>query len=169
MASLFYASDYFEKLYQLAVKLIESGKAYVDSLSEEDIREYRGDFYKKGKPSPYRERPVAESLDLFARMRAGEFKEGAHVLRAKIDIETQNMNMRDPVLYRIRYATHHRTGKTWCIYPMYDYAHPLSDAVEEITHSICTLEFESTGRCTTGASARPACSRRSRSSSRAWA
>src|SRR6187551_1938643 len=142
-SNLFYASDYFEKLYQLAVKLIEKGKAYVDSLSEEEIREYRGDFYKKGKPSPYRERPVAESLDLFARMRAGEFKEGAHVLRAKIDLETQNMNMRDPVLYRIRYASHHRTGKTWCIYPMYDYAHPLSDAVEEITHSICTLEFES--------------------------
>jgi glutaminyl-tRNA synthetase len=142
-SSLFYASDYFEKLYQLAVKLIETGKAYVDSLSEEEIREYRGDFYKKGKPSPYRERPVAESLDLFARMRAGEFKEGAHVLRAKIDLETQNMNMRDPVLYRIRYASHHRTGKTWCIYPMYDYAHPLSDGIEEITHSICTLEFES--------------------------
>jgi glutaminyl-tRNA synthetase len=142
-SNLFYASDYFEKLYQLAVKLIEKGKAYVDSLSEEDIREYRGDFYKKGKASPYRERPVAESLELFARMRAGEFKEGAHVLRAKIDLETQNMNMRDPVLYRIRYASHHRTGKTWCIYPMYDYAHPLSDAVEEITHSICTLEFES--------------------------
>ncbi len=142
-SNLFYASDYFEKLYQLAVKLIEKGKAYVDSLSEEEIREYRGDFYKKGKPSPYRERPVAESLDLFARMRAGEFKEGAHVLRAKGDLETQNMNMRDPVLYRIRYASHHRTGKTWCIYPMYDYAHPLSDAVEEITHSICTLEFES--------------------------
>ena len=142
-SNLFYASDYFEKLYQLAVKLIEKGKAYVDSLSEEEIREYRGDFYKKGKPSPYRDRPVAESLDLFARMRAGEFKEGAHVLRAKIDLETQNMNMRDPVLYRIRYASHHRTGKTWCIYPMYDYAHPLSDAIEEITHSICTLEFES--------------------------
>jgi glutaminyl-tRNA synthetase len=142
-SNLFYASDYFEKLYQLAVKLIEKGKAYVDSLSEEQIREYRGDFYKKGKPSPYRDRPVAESLDLFARMRAGEFKEGAHVLRAKIDLETQNMNMRDPVLYRIRYAAHHRTGKAWCIYPMYDYAHPLSDAVEEITHSICTLEFES--------------------------
>jgi glutaminyl-tRNA synthetase len=141
-SALYYASDYFEKTYQLAVKLIEKGKAYVDSLSEEQIREYRGDFYRKGKPSPYRDRPVAESVDLFKRMRAGEFPEGAHVLRAKIDLETQNMNMRDPVLYRIRYAPHHRTGKAWCIYPMYDYAHPLSDAIEEITHSICTLEFE---------------------------
>jgi len=142
-SSMFYASDYFEKLYQLAIKLIEKNCAYVDSLSEEQIREYRGDFYKKGKPSPYRDRPIAESLDLFKRMRAGEFPEGAHVLRGKIDLETQNMNMRDPVLYRIRYAPHHRTGNKWCIYPMYDYAHPLSDAIEEITHSICTLEFES--------------------------
>jgi glutaminyl-tRNA synthetase len=142
-SALYYASDYFEQLYQLAQKLIEKNQAYVDSLSEEEIREYRGDFYKKGKPSPYRDRPTAESLDLFRRMRAGEFPEGAHVLRAKIDLETQNMNMRDPVLYRIRYAPHHRTGKTWCIYPMYDYAHPLSDAIERITHSICTLEFES--------------------------
>jgi glutaminyl-tRNA synthetase len=142
-SAMFYASDYFEKLYELAVKLIEKNRAYVDSLSEDEIREYRGDFYKKGKPSPYRDRPIAESLDLFKRMRAGEFPEGAHVLRAKIDLETQNMNMRDPVLYRIRYAAHHRTGKTWCIYPMYDYAHPLSDAIEKITHSICTLEFES--------------------------
>jgi len=142
-SSMFYASDYFEKLYQLAIKLIEKDRAYVDSLSEEQIREYRGDFYKKGKPSPYRDRPIAESLDLFKRMRAGEFPEGAHVLRGKIDLETQNMNMRDPVLYRIRYAPHHRTGNKWCIYPMYDYAHPLSDAIEEITHSICTLEFES--------------------------
>ena len=142
-SSMFYASDYFEKLYELAIKLIEKGSAYVDSLNEEQIREYRGDFYKKGKPSPYRDRPVAQSLDIFKRMRAGEFPEGAHVLRAKGDLETQNMNMRDPVLYRIRYAPHHRTGNKWCIYPMYDYAHPLSDAIEEITHSICTLEFES--------------------------
>ena len=142
-SKLFYASDYFEKLYQLAVKLIEKDRAYVDSLSEDEIREYRGDFYKKGKPSPYRNRPIAESLDLFKRMRAGEFPEGAHVLRGKIDLETQNMNMRDPVLYRIRYAPHHRTGNAWCIYPMYDYAHPLEDAFEGITHSICTLEFES--------------------------
>ncbi|HXT99755.1 MAG TPA: glutamine--tRNA ligase/YqeY domain fusion protein [Polyangia bacterium] len=142
-SGMFYASDYFEKLYELAIKLIEKGSAYVDSLSEEEIREYRGDFYKKGKPSPYRNRPVAENLDLFKRMRAGEFPEGAHVLRGKGDLETQNMNMRDPLLYRIRYAPHHRTGNKWCIYPMYDYAHPLSDAIEEITHSICTLEFES--------------------------
>jgi glutaminyl-tRNA synthetase len=139
----YYASDYFEALYELAVKLIEKGKAYVDSLTEEEIREYRGDFYKKGKPSPYRTRPVAENLELFRRMRGGEFSEGAHVLRAIIDLETQNMNMRDPVLYRIRYAPHHRTGTKWCIYPMYDYAHPLSDAIERITHSICTVEFES--------------------------
>ncbi len=139
---MFYASDYFEKLYELAIKLIEKGSAYVDSLNEEQIREYRGDFYKQGKPSPYRDRPVAENLDLFKRMRAGEFPEGAHVLRAKIDIATPNMNMRDPLLYRIRYAPHHRTGNKWCIYPMYDYAHWLSDAIEEITHSICTLEFE---------------------------
>jgi glutaminyl-tRNA synthetase len=142
-SSLHYASDYFERLYQLAIKLIEKGRAYVDSLSEEEIRDYRGDFYKKGRPSPYRDRSIAESLDLFQRMRAGEFAEGAHVLRAKIDLETQNMNLRDPLLYRIRYTPHHRTGKSWCIYPMYDYAHPLSDALEEITHSICTLEFES--------------------------
>jgi glutaminyl-tRNA synthetase len=141
-SGMYYASDYFEELYRLAEKLIEKGKAYVDSLSEDQIREYRGDYYKKGRPSPYRDRPVAESLDLFRRMRAGEFPEGAHVLRGKIDLETQNMNMRDPVLYRIRYAAHHRTGKDWCIYPMYDYAHPLSDAIEKITHSICTVEFE---------------------------
>jgi glutaminyl-tRNA synthetase len=141
--NLYYASDYFERLYEVAVKLIGKGRAYVDSLSEDQIREYRGDFYKKGRPSPYRDRSVAENLDLFRRMRAGEFPEGAHVLRAKIDLETQNMNLRDPLLYRIRYAPHHRTGKAWCIYPMYDYAHPLSDAMERITHSICTLEFES--------------------------
>ncbi len=139
---LYYASDYFEQCFELAVKLIEKGKAYVDSLTEEEIREYRGNFYKKGKPSPYRDRPIALSLDLFRRMRAGEFPEGAHVLRAKIDLDSQNMNLRDPVLYRIRYAPHHRTGKKWCIYPMYDYAHPLSDAIEKITHSICTVEFE---------------------------
>ena len=142
-SQLFYASDYFEQLYELAVKLIKKGKAYVDSLNEEEIREYRGDFYKKGKPSPFRSRSVAENLDLFARMRGGEFPEGKHVLRAIIDLETQNMNLRDPVLYRVRYVPHHRTGTKWCIYPMYDFAHPLSDAVEAITHSICTLEFES--------------------------
>src|SRR3954468_17716997 len=141
--NLYYASDYFEQLYQYAEKLIQKGVAYVDSLDAEQIREYRGDYYKKGKPSPYRDRPVAENLELFRGMRAGKFKEGEHVLRAKIDLETQNMNLRDPILYRIRYAHHHRTGDKWCIYPLYDYAHPLSDAIEKITHSICTLEFES--------------------------
>ncbi len=141
-SALYYASDYFEQLYQFAEKLIQKGIAYVDSLDEEQIRDYRGNYYVKGKPSPFRDRTVAENLDLFRRMRAGEFKEGAHVLRAKIDLNSQNMNMRDPLLYRIRYAPHHRTGTKWCIYPMYDYAHPLSDAIEQITHSICTLEFE---------------------------
>jgi len=140
--SLHYASDYFEELYRIAERLIEKDKAYVDSLTEEEIREYRGNYYKKGVESPHRNRPVAESLDLFRRMRKGEFKDGAHVLRAKIDLQSQNMNLRDPVLYRIRHAHHHRTGDKWCIYPMYDYAHPLSDAIEKITHSICTLEFE---------------------------
>lgn len=138
----YYASDYFEQLYQFAEYLIKKGKAYVDSLTEEEIREYRGDFYHKGKPSPYRDRSVEENLDLFRRMRAGEFPDGAHVLRAKIDLSSQNMNMRDPILYRIKHATHHRTKDKWCIYPMYDFAHPLSDAIERITHSICTLEFE---------------------------
>jgi len=140
--NLHYASDYFEQLYQYAETLIQKGVAYVDSLNEEEIREYRGDYYKKGKESPYRNRSVAENLDLFRRMRAGAFKEGEHVLRAKIDLNSQNMNLRDPLLYRIRYAKHHRTGDKWCIYPLYDYAHPLSDAIEKITHSICTLEFE---------------------------
>ena len=139
----FFASDYFEQLYDFAVTLIKKGLAYVDSLTDEEIREYRGNYYKKGRPSPYRDRSVDENLDLFARMRAGEFKDGAHVLRAKIDLNSQNMNLRDPILYRIRHAHHHRTGDKWCIYPMYDYAHPLSDAIEHITHSICTLEFES--------------------------
>ncbi|MDB4967132.1 MAG: glutaminyl-tRNA synthetase [Myxococcales bacterium] len=142
-SSLHFASDYFEELYQLAEKLIQKGDAYVDSLDAEQIREYRGDYYKKGKASPYRDRSVAENLELFRGMRAGKFKEGEHVLRAKIDLETQNMNLRDPILYRIRYAHHHRTGDKWCIYPLYDFAHPLSDASEKITHSICTLEFES--------------------------
>ncbi len=139
---LYYASDYFAELYRLAEKLIEKGKAYVDSLTEAEIREHRGNYYNKGVDSPYRNRPIQESLDLFRRMRAGEFPEGAHVLRAKIDLQSQNMNLRDPILYRIRYSPHHRTGKSWCIYPLYDYAHPLSDAIEKITHSICTLEFE---------------------------
>jgi len=138
----YYASDYFEKLYEYAETLIKKGVAYVDSLNEEEIREYRGNYYKKGTESPYRNRSVEENLELFRRMRKGEFKEGEHVLRAKIDLNSQNMNLRDPLLYRIRYAKHHRTGDKWCIYPLYDYAHPLSDAIEQITHSICTLEFE---------------------------
>jgi glutaminyl-tRNA synthetase len=142
-ANLHFASDYFEELYQIAEKLIQKGVAYVDSLDEEQIREYRGNYYVKGRESPYRNRSVEENLELFRGMRAGKFKEGEHVLRAKIDLLSQNMNLRDPLLYRIRFAHHHRTGDKWCIYPLYDYAHPLSDAIEKITHSICTLEFES--------------------------
>jgi glutaminyl-tRNA synthetase len=137
-----YASDYFETLYGYAVHLIMAGKAYVDSLSAEEIREYRGTLTEPGRESPYRDRPIEESRDLFARMRAGEFADGAHVLRAKIDMASPNITMRDPVLYRIRRAHHHRTGDAWCIYPMYDFAHPPSDAIEKITHSLCTLEFE---------------------------
>ncbi|MFC2061292.1 glutamine--tRNA ligase/YqeY domain fusion protein [Elusimicrobiota bacterium] len=139
---LYYASDYFEKLYQYALQLIEDGKAYVDSLTADQIREYRGTLTRPGKNSPYRDRPVDENRDLFERMRAGEFEEGAHVLRAKINMALPNLNMRDPALYRIRYEEHHRTGSKWCIYPMYDFAHCLSDSIEGITHSICTLEFE---------------------------
>jgi len=138
----YYASDYFEQLYQCAETLIRDGKAYVDSLTADEIREHRGTLTEPGRESPYRSRPAEESLDLFRRMRAGEFPDGAHVLRAKIDMASPNLNMRDPVLYRIRRAHHHRTGDAWCIYPMYDYAHPISDAIERITHSICTLEFE---------------------------
>jgi len=137
-----HASDYFEQLYEWAEYLITHGKAYVDSLSAEEIREYRGTLTEPGKDSPYRNRPNDENLDLFRRMRAGEFPDGAHVLRAKIDMGSPNFNMRDPVLYRIRHESHHRTGDTWCIYPMYDYAHPPSDAIEHVTHSICTLEYE---------------------------
>jgi glutaminyl-tRNA synthetase len=137
-----YASDYFERLYQFAVALIKQGHAYVDSLSADKIREYRGTLTEPGRNSPYHDRTVEENLDLFTRMRAGEFPDGAHVLRAKIDMASPNLNMRDPTLYRIRHASHHRTGDAWCIYPMYDFAHPLSDAIERITHSICTLEFE---------------------------
>jgi glutaminyl-tRNA synthetase len=140
--NLFYASDYFEQLYAFAERLIHDDKAYVDSLSADEMRTYRGTLTEPGRPSPYRGRPPAESLDLFRRMRAGEFPDGAYVLRARIDMASPNLNMRDPVLYRIRRATHHRTGDAWCIYPMYDFAHPLSDAIEGITHSICTLEFE---------------------------
>lgn len=139
---LFYASDYFEQLYEHAVELIKAGKAYVCDLSPDEIREYRGTLTEPGKESPYRNRSVEENLDLFRRMRAGEFPDGSRVLRAKIDMASPNLNMRDPVLYRILRATHHRTGDKWCIYPMYDFAHPLSDALEGITHSICTLEFE---------------------------
>jgi glutaminyl-tRNA synthetase len=137
-----YASDYFETLYEYAVHLIRAGLAYVDSLTADEMRRYRGTLTEPGTDSPYRPRPVEESLDLFARMRAGEFPDGAHVLRAKIDMASPNITMRDPVLYRIRRAHHHRTGDAWCIYPMYDFAHPPSDALERITHSLCTLEFE---------------------------
>jgi len=140
--SMFYASDYFELLYQYAEELIRQGKAYIDSLSADDIREYRGTLTEPGRNSPYRERTVDENLDLFRRMRAGEFPDGAHVLRATIDMASPNINMRDPKLYRIRHASHHRTGDAWPIYPTYDYAHPISDAIEGITHSLCTLEFE---------------------------
>lgn len=139
---LYYASDYFEELYQFAVELIKAGKAYVCDLSPEEIREYRGTLTEPGKESPYRNRSVEENLDLFERMRKGEFPDGSRVLRAKIDMASPNLNMRDPVLYRIQRSHHHRTGDKWCIYPMYDFAHPLSDSLEGITHSICTLEFE---------------------------
>jgi glutaminyl-tRNA synthetase len=138
----FFASDYFERMYECAVQLIRDGKAYVDSQTLEQIRESRGNFYKPGVDSPDRERPIEESLDLFARMRAGEFAEGTYVLRAKIDMQHGNLNMRDPPLYRILKKHHHRTGDAWCIYPMYDYAHPLEDAFEDITHSLCSLEFQ---------------------------
>lgn len=140
--NLFYASDYFNLLHDYAVELIKMGKAYVCELSGEQIREYRGTLTEPGKESPYRDRSVEENLDLFARMRDGEFSDGSHVLRAKIDMSSPNIKMRDPVLYRIMRHPHHRTGDTWCIYPMYDFTHCLSDAIEEITHSLCTLEFE---------------------------
>jgi glutaminyl-tRNA synthetase len=139
---LFFASDYFERLYEYAVSLIRKDLAYVDSLSADDMRHYRGTLTEPGKASPFRARSVDENLDLFRRMRAGEFPDGAHVLRAKIDMASPNINLRDPVLYRIRHVTHYRTGASWCIYPAYDFAHPLSDAMEGVTHSLCTLEFE---------------------------
>jgi len=139
---LFFASDYFEQLYEYAVQLIEKGKAYVCDLSADEIREYRGTLTRPGKDSPYRGRSIEENLDLFRRMRAGEFEDGSRVLRAKIDMASPNINMRDPVIYRIRRATHHRTGDEWCIYPMYDFAHCLSDSIEGITHSLCSLEYE---------------------------
>ena len=137
-----YASDYFDRLYAYAEKLIMDGKAYVDELSAEEIREYRGTLTRPGTPSPWRERPASESLDLFRRMKAGEFPDGKLVLRAKIDMASPNVIMRDPTLYRIRHADHHRTGDKWCIYPMYDFTHCISDSIEGITHSICTLEFD---------------------------
>ena len=137
----FYASNYFDKLYEYAEQLIKMGKAYVDDLTADEIREYRGTLTQPGRESPYRNRSVEENLDLFRRMRAGEFADGTHVLRAKIDMASPNLVMRDPTLYRIRHATHHRTGDKWCIYPMYDFTHPLSDSIEGITHSLCTLEF----------------------------
>jgi glutaminyl-tRNA synthetase len=139
---MYYASDYFEQMYAFAEQLIRDGRAYVDSLTADEIRDYRGTLTEPGRNSPHRSRPPAENLDLFRRMRAGEFADGAHVLRAAIDMASPNINMRDPTLYRIRHASHHRTGDTWCIYPTYDYAHPISDAIEGITHSLCTLEFE---------------------------
>ncbi|MGB7480780.1 MAG: glutamine--tRNA ligase/YqeY domain fusion protein [Burkholderiaceae bacterium] len=139
---LYYASDYFGQLYAMAEYLISAGHAYVDSQSAAEMAANRGSFNEPGKNSPYRDRPAAESLDLFRRMKAGEFADGTHVLRAKIDMASPNMNMRDPAIYRIRHAHHHRTGDDWCVYPMYDYAHPIEDAIEYITHSVCTLEFQ---------------------------
>ena len=140
---IFYGSDYFDKCYEYAEKLITEGKAYVDDLTREEMREYRGsDAGKPSRPSPWRDRSPEENLDLFRRMRAGEFKEGEKTLRAKIDLASPNMNMRDPAIYRIKYAEHHRQGNKWCIYPMYDFAHPIEDAMEHITHSLCSLEFE---------------------------
>jgi glutaminyl-tRNA synthetase len=139
---LYFASDYFDRMYAYAEHMIRQGKAYVDSLSEAEIREYRGTVMEPGRPSPYRDRPVEENLDLFHRMRDGQFPDGAHVLRARIDMASKNMLLRDPVLYRIRHASHYRTGDQWCVYPLYDYAHPIEDAIECVTHSFCTLEFE---------------------------
>ena len=138
----YYASDYFEPIYEMALTLIKQGKAYVDELSPEEMREYRGTLTEPGKNSPWRERSIEENLDLFTRMRAGEFPDGSKTLRAKIDMASPNLNMRDPVMYRILHATHHRTGDKWCIYPMYDFAHGQSDSIEDITHSMCSLEYE---------------------------
>ena len=142
----YYASDYFEQFYEYAVKLIKQGDAYVDSLDEEEIRDYRGSVDEPGTPSPYRDRSVEENLELFRKMRAGEFEDGAHVLRAKIDMTSPHMIMRDPLLFRIKHAHHYRQGDDWCLYPMYDYAHPLEDAIEDVTHSLCTLEFDNNRR-----------------------
>ncbi|MEG2775519.1 MAG: glutamine--tRNA ligase, partial [Acetivibrio sp.] len=139
---LFFASDYFDQMFEAAVQLIKKGKAFVCDLSPEKIREYRGTLTEPGKNSPYRERSVEENLDLFERMKKGEFEDGSKVLRAKIDMNSPNINMRDPIIYRVSRMTHHNTGDTWCVYPMYDFAHPIEDAIEGISHSICTLEFE---------------------------
>ena len=139
---LYFASDYFEKMYEYAIKLIKKGKAYVCDLSPEEIREYRGTLTEPGKNSPYRDRSVEENLELFENMKNGKYQDGEKVLRARIDMASPNINMRDPIIYRVAHMTHHRTGDTWCIYPMYDFAHPIEDAIEGVTHSICTLEFE---------------------------
>ncbi len=139
---LYYASDYFEQMYQYAVQLVKKGKAFVCDLTADEMREYRGTLTEPGKNSPYRDRPIEENLDLFERMRAGEFPDGTRTLRAKIDMASPNMNMRDPIIYRIVHESHHNTGDEWCIYPMYDFAHGIEDSIERITHSICTLEFE---------------------------
>ena len=139
---VFYGSDYFGKCYEYAIELIRAGKAYVDDLSQDEVRQYRGTLTEPGKNSPYRSRSVEENLDLFHRMEQGEFADGSRTLRAKIDMASPNINMRDPVIYRILHAEHHRQGKRWCIYPMYDFAHPIQDALEGITHSLCSIEFE---------------------------
>ena len=141
-ANVYYASDYFDFLYECALKLIDKGLAYVDEASADEIREMRGTLTEPGTESPYRSRPIEETKELFRRMTDGEFPDGAMVLRAKIDMSSSNLNMRDPIIYRIMKATHHRTGDKWCVYPMYDFAHPLSDAKEGVTHSLCSLEFE---------------------------
>ena len=139
---LFFASNYFNQMYEAAVKLIKKGKAYVCDLTPEEIREYRGTLTEPGKNSPYRDRSVEENLELFENMKNGMYKDGEKVLRAKIDMSSPNINMRDPIIYRVAHMTHHNTGDKWCIYPMYDFAHPIEDAIEHVTHSICTLEFE---------------------------
>ncbi|MEG1305241.1 MAG: glutamate--tRNA ligase family protein, partial [Oscillospiraceae bacterium] len=139
---IFYGSDYFDACYEYAIKLIKDKKAYVCSLSADEMRDYRGTLTEPGKNSPYRDRSVEENLDLFNRMKNGEFPNGAHTLRAKIDMASPNMNMRDPAIYRILHTPHHRQGDKWCIYPLYDYAHPIQDALEGITHSLCSIEFE---------------------------
>ena len=151
---LYFASDYFDVMYECALKLIRKGKAYVCDLTPDEIREYRGTLTEPGKESPYRNRSVEENLELFENMKNGVYKDGEKVLRAKIDMASPNINMRDPILYRVAHMTHHNTGDKWCIYPMYDFAHPIEDAVEKITHSICTLEFVTQRDCTTGCSTR---------------